>query len=321
MRIFLVFLKKHAVILAGLFAFMLMAMIQWRVQYIKFDWNFVLIFIWSSLSLYTMAQVIIYFKLIRNEELSKLVVNILTFMSISVMVFLFCHYSSADLPLVPYPLVDTYLVKFDAFFHFNVADITDYFRNNLPLVSEFFQYVYMSLEYSAIITLILMPIINWKSYQRLIFMFLFLMALTYIFCYFFPSIGPAYSYPAANFTKQVLAVKNDYLQLRNNPTSHVVSACVSIPSWHVIASLLILSAWWPVKKFGFRYFVTIYSMLLVVSVFITGWHYLADVVASFIFIAIALYVAKKLDMIVPNYDFSMLKPLWNLIKGYKASKL
>ncbi|TNF66649.1 MAG: hypothetical protein EP298_08155 [Gammaproteobacteria bacterium] len=320
MQNFLDFVKKHAVILAGLFAFLLMAMIQWKVQYPLFGWGFVIVFIWSSFSLYIIAQIIKYFKPIRQKELSTLTVNILTFISISLIVYLFCRYSSADLPLVPYPLIDAYLVKFDAFFHFNVADITEYFRVNLPLVSEAFQYIYASLKISTIITLILIPIINWKSYQRLTFMFLFLMALTYIFCYFFPSIGPAYSYPDAYFTKNVIAVKNDYLQLRSNPTSHAVSACVSIPSWHVIGSLLILMAWWPVKKFGFRYFVAIYSSLLIISIFITGWHYLADAIASFIFMGIGLYTAKKLDMTVPTYDFSMLMPLWNIIKGYRINK-
>ncbi|MCF6775774.1 phosphatase PAP2 family protein [Thiotrichales bacterium 19X7-9] len=321
MQAVLCFAKKHVVILSGVTALLFMFMIQWRVQYVHFDWSSVLVYLWASLTLYFSAMIIDYCGVIRNKDLSRLINNLLLYFSIVILIILLCHSSAVDLPLAPYPLIDTYLAQFDAFFHFNVADITDYTRVNWPLVSDFFQYVYASLEISVTLTLILLPIINQKSYQRLAFMFFFLIILTYIFCYFFPAVGPAYVYPESKFNYDMIALKNAYLKLRSDPTSDSVSSCIACPSWHVLSSLLILSSWWPVKKFGVRYIAVIYAVVLIISVFVTGAHYLADVFGSFIFMGVALYLAKKLDMVVPNYDFSMLKPLWNLVKEYKASKL
>ncbi|MCF6764664.1 phosphatase PAP2 family protein [Thiotrichales bacterium 19S3-7] len=316
----LCFFKKHIAMLFAMISLLLLAMIQWRVQYQHFNWSFVLLNVWASVSIYLFAEVIRFFKPLKNKALSELIYYLLTFISFALLVRLFCYYSGTDLPLVPHPLIDSYLVKFDEFFHFNVADIATYVSTNLPKVNEFFNYIYYSLAASVIVTLLLMPLINWKSYQRMIFMFFFLISMTYVFCYFFPSVGPAYSYPNAHFSKIVIFIKDAYLQLRHDPSSAAVAASISCPSWHVLGCLLIVTAWWPIKRFGIRYFVTLYAVLLIISVFTTGWHYLADVVGSFIFMAIALFVARKLKLFVPNYDFRVLQLLAEIIKGHYKKK-
>ncbi|MCF6765227.1 phosphatase PAP2 family protein [Thiotrichales bacterium 19S3-7] len=208
----------------------------------------------------------------------------------------------AGIPLAPHPVIDPYLVKVDSFFHFNIKYIIQ-LSNQFSMVNTLFNDTYLSIEFACILTLGLLPLINWQSYKNLTFMFFNLMTITFIFCYFFPSVGPAYSYHNIKFSNTATDLAASYINLRNNPILSSPSSCISCPSWHVIIALLITISWWPTKKFYIRYFILGYCSLLIFSVFPTGMHYLTDVIASFILVAITYFITYKLFPKVKHYDF------------------
>lgn len=307
------FLKNHIIILFGLVTVICMWLIQSKIHYRYFPTNSTIAIVWIALGLYAIGNILKQNPSKKYVNLRQLSVYLCIWGAFILLIRLYSYHAATDLPLVPYPLIDPYLYHFDEAFGFNVADVMLYTKAHFPDVSGFFDYIYLILPSASIFTLVVLPLVNWRSFERVAFLFFMLMAMTLVFCYFFPSIGPVYSYTHIQFPAPVEALKNAYLHLRNNPSLKPVSACVSCPSWHVLGSLLILMGWWPVKRFGIRYFVLAFCSLLVLSVFITGWHYLADAVGSVVFMIIAMFAARKALGAMPCYDFTVSKLVLKLL--------
>ncbi|MCF6764665.1 phosphatase PAP2 family protein [Thiotrichales bacterium 19S3-7] len=315
------FLKKHSIVLMALVTVLIIFLIQFEVEYARFQWSYYLIRICVGICLYFMGYFIKELPNNRPEAFNQVCYYVFTWFSYATFVNLIGAGGTVDLSLVPFPVIDPYLVKIDHLLGFNVIDIMHYTQTNLPYLHSFLLLVYGTVGNAVSITMIALPLINWKSFERVLFIFYLLFAMTFVFCNFFPSINPAYGYAHTVFPANVTQEAHNYIQFRDYRAINPVIGDVSCPSWHVLIALLAMVGWWPIKRFGIRYLGVIYTILITASVFVTGWHYLVDVLGSFIFIIVGFYAANKLFKEVPDYDFSVLKALIKLIRDYWPDRL
>lgn len=301
-------LRKHKVIIAIIFAYLCMMSFQWLVHYKYFPWNSLLIYLIFGLYLYGFAYLIEKFlpqnaklKLhffYGNKEINKtinlvyLAKYILICVSYVMLIYYLAMHSGLDMPLTPYPVIDDYLVKIDNLFYFNEADIYLFFQVHAKFVYYVFDGIYNQLNFIIALTLICLPFLNRKSFEKISFLFFVLMGMTFIFCYFFPSINPAYYYHDVKFPHLVEQEVRQYLAFKSGESFKAVTGSISCPSWHTLGALLMIIGWWPVKRFKINYIVLTFNLLIIISIFIVGWHYLADAIMSCIFLGVALYLYK-----------------------------
>ncbi|MCF6776961.1 phosphatase PAP2 family protein [Thiotrichales bacterium 19X7-9] len=298
MRQVLNFLKSHINIVIALCVFMMVFINQWVVKYQNFIWLHLILALAFALGVYAFSFLLHWlFDLDNNKRkfsIEFISTKVVGWMPYLILICAIVVYFQKDLPLTPYPRIDAYLHQIDQFFGFNELEVVMYFDHHLAYLLPYIQWVYNQLNNEVMLTIIFLPMFHFKSFERMFRVFFILVGITIIFYYFFPSYGPAYYFTDYRFSHELehqLILEHALLV---DPTQPPVYGVIAAPSWHVISGLLLIAAWWPVKRFGIRYIVLIFNILLILSIFPLGQHYLADALMSFILVPLVYYLDRKL---------------------------
>ncbi len=190
----------------------------------------------------------------------------------------------AFLPMTPHSLINPELKAFDAFFGIDSMGIFRYVSKHAPALMNACFHVYYFLEKAAVLTVVALPLFNFKEAKRLLQIYLISLLLVIPFYYFFPSFGPVIlDDDHHNILAQI--VKSAYLATR---VQHVVhgSAVVAFPSYHVMIAFLMAYGWRQVPIM--RIYAALYAIALCISVIVVAEHYFADVLGAMAFFALSL---------------------------------
>ncbi|MCF6764368.1 phosphatase PAP2 family protein [Thiotrichales bacterium 19S3-7] len=295
------FIKPHINVLIALVVYAMVFINQWVVEDPSFIWWHVALVIILALGFYALSILLKWlfdFKTKKTKySIEYIATAVIAWLPYLILICGIVVYFQMLLPLTPYPRIDPYLHRIDQLFGFDEGGIILDFQNQFSFLSPYFIGIYNQLNTAIILTIALIPIFNWKSFERMFRIFFILIAITIVFYYFLPSYGPVYYFKNIHFNSGIEQMLTSELALEANHSLAPVYGIIACPSWHVLCALLIIFAWWPVKFYGLRYLILVFSILLILSIFPTGEHYLADALCSFILFAIVYSLDKKISAI------------------------
>jgi hypothetical protein len=187
------------------------------------------------------------------------------------------------------PLRDHVYLAIDQSLGINVAKVLAWSsRHTIMTALLRFSYyrLFLLLFYAAIFA---PPIIGMKAYaERFLLGNTFSILLSLPISALFPAVGPWVAYGfAPKDGQRVVELSIAALRGGHQP---IVSGIVCFPSFHVIWAISSAAALWWLKPL--RVPIAVMASLVVVSTVTTGWHYVCDVIAGLIVVAVSLVFAE-----------------------------
>ncbi|OGT51761.1 MAG: hypothetical protein A3E84_05150 [Gammaproteobacteria bacterium RIFCSPHIGHO2_12_FULL_42_13] len=197
----------------------------------------------------------------------------------------------------PFPPIDAWLVKADAFFGINIAAMMAWSHEH-PLFNRFFDLAYNSLGYELFLIPIGLAVFN-KRRPLAIFFISYMISLLVgdLIYYFFPTMAPSgilhspYFLEAQQHTSQRFYQVHHFLPI----TAKGDGGLIAFPSYHVIWAVLL--TYTMIEKKLLFYPLVALNTLIIISTMFLGWHYFSDVISGIVLaigsIGIAAWVYRK----------------------------
>lgn len=194
--------------------------------------------------------------------------------------------------LSPFLPVDLHIIQFESLFDIQMPLILEW-TNQHPIWNKLFSTAYDTLPYQMSL-LPLWVIINgrFNLMDEFYFLMLFTTLLGFSVYYFFPTTAPASMISSPYFKPEQLATGIKFYQIHHQiiPTTNA-GGLIALPSFHVIWALICT---YLIREWTFAWVIlTGINALLISACVLLGWHYLTDVVASFILVGLSYYCLKK----------------------------
>ncbi|WP_058534979.1 phosphatase PAP2 family protein [Legionella saoudiensis] len=193
--------------------------------------------------------------------------------------------------LTPFPLIDRHIVKLESFMGINTPAIVGW-TNEHPLFRTLLSAIYDSLSYQmSIIPLFVLFSCRVHLMREYYFLLLFTVLIGFGFYYFFPTAAPASIFNHALFESSQIATGLKFTELHHHivPTTNE-GGLIAFPSFHAIWAILCVNLLreWPIACIV----LAIINLMLIASCVLLGWHYITDIVGSFIVLFISYFALK-----------------------------
>ncbi len=193
----------------------------------------------------------------------------------------------------PFAVIDAHLLKFDQFFGFSTLKLMSW-AYHYPWLSHGLKEAYDSWFFELALTPLFLALLNDRvEIDRFIIATFIAFLIAGGIYYFWPTIAPAGVLSSSYFMQSQHDLVQRFYEVHHHLRLTVFDGgIIAFPSCHVINSLIVLYAWR-------RYRWVFYPLLIIniCSIFATmalGYHYLADVLAGFLFAYISVKLATLL---------------------------
>ena len=192
----------------------------------------------------------------------------------------------------PFQPIDTWLIQFDQMLGFSTPQALEVGHSS-PLIYDSLYLAYNSLMGQLIIVPSVVffcrgqtPVID-NYFKQLLICGLIGM----LIYYFLPTVGPAHYFDSAYFSAQEHNTFLKFYEVHHDlPVLSPTGGIIAFPSFHVIWALLVT---WVARSLKWLlYPLVVINVLLVLATLLLGWHYLVDVIASFVLVAVAIRLTK-----------------------------
>lgn len=254
----------------------------------------------ATIPLIFLSLLVVYFRDIVSERVG-LVIHTFAFYCLALSAGLLL---AAGIQVTPFPTIDHWLLAADLSLGFHQSALITAV-SHIHWLQQIFYWAYDML----IPELTLVPfVMAFLLCKRSVWVFLFSMVTTYLvgtlIYYFFPTAAPASVIHNPHFT---YAMHDTYLKFYEIHHHLKVTATdgglIAFPSFHVIWACLVVYATRH-KKWLF-YPALICNAFLIGSTVCLGWHYLLDVLASFVIAGAGITIAEKLYSYCKNGGYLM----------------
>lgn len=183
----------------------------------------------------------------------------------------------------PFSPIDHQLIALEATYGIHIAEIF-LWTLQYPFLIKLLNCVYNTLPYQMALCPILVIFFKNNStvYLREYYFLLFITTLLgFSIYYFYPTVGPASSVKGVNFFQEQYATGIKFTEIHQHLTpSTNLGGLIAFPSFHVIWAWLCL---YLVRSFRILFgLLFVVNLSLVASCVLLGWHYLVDILGSFI---------------------------------------
>ncbi len=190
--------------------------------------------------------------------------------------------------LTPFPTIDKGIISFEEFFGIHMSSIMTW-TNEHSNFKILLGIIYDSLPYQmSILPLIIIAAGRFYLIKEYYFLLLFTTLLGFSFYYFFPTTAPASMINSPFFSPAQIATGLKFNQIHHHitPTTNE-GGLIALPSFHTIWALLgvYLLKEWTVPCV----LLLIINCFLIASCVLLGWHYVIDIIAAIILVAISYY--------------------------------
>lgn len=187
----------------------------------------------------------------------------------------------------PFAIIDHHLVRFDRSLGVDVTHLMAW-AYQYPFLLKVLTFSYDSWYFQIIVTPLIMALLKKSEVINRYYMgvFISLVFITFIF-YFFPTIAPAGVMQSPYFGEDQYHLVQRFNEIHQRlPITVFDGGVIGFPSPHVILSLLVLVAWRKIKIVFYP--LIILNAFLILATMALGYHYLADVLASAVIVALVL---------------------------------
>jgi len=193
----------------------------------------------------------------------------------------------------PFPTIDLNLVKIDAFLGFSTPGVVNWTMSH-PTIKVIFEYCYDALD----IELFVAPmIIVWLGEKETVQHFFVMICLGFLMAcliyYFLPTAAPVSVFKNVSFLPQEHFTSTKYFEIHHYlPLTVHDSSLIAFPSMHVVWAMALL--YLVHRHFWLFYPLLILNSLVILATMFLGWHYLTDVIAGMLVMAISAYLGREL---------------------------
>lgn len=215
--------------------------------------------------------------------------------------------------LTPSPWVLSYqLLHIDQWMGFHQIHVMHWMGRHLQL-AQTFAWAYESWGWQALLVAPVLTIC--KQFPRACYFLFYSTILSLVFCLIYviwPSLSPAAALPEHIFADSCYACIHRFELLRHHHY-YAFGTCglIDFPSYHAAIAMLAIWACWRIK--GLNLIVIILNTWIILATFLLGYHFLVDVIASFVIVAAMLLIGNK-KAVQKNGSFK--KIFLKLIKQY-----
>mgnify|MGYP003956335593 CR=1 FL=1 len=198
-------------------------------------------------------------------------------------------YGCGAISSTPFPLIDHSLLHFDKLIHFNTLTAITWTHEHQH-IHRVLRFAYDMWAFETVGIPILCAVIGDRDLLvRYINAILIANIIGSLIYYFFPSCGPASILHSSYFPHEELIVYPAYVMIHKAlPLHDMLVPLIAFPSFHVIHAVIFccaLKKYWPINKPEWRIpliALFIINCLLIISTFMLGHHYIADVFGGFV---------------------------------------
>ena len=195
---------------------------------------------------------------------------------------------TSAIQLTPFPPIDKTLLSIEHFIHSDSRLYLQFIYQH-PQLLEILKYVYSFLDLEICSALLLMVIFyDPNSQSEFIFLLLSTCLVGFTFYYFFPTTAPASVIENKLFMQVQRSTFLKFYEVHHNiPGTTLAGGLIAMPSFHAIWAILC-------QYYFFRWpwialFLLPINILILISCVMLGWHYLVDIIASFIICTPLIY--------------------------------
>lgn len=245
----------------------------------------------SKLILYSVGISLFIVWIYRHKlPIYQLWIEFLWFLLIYASIFLITYAAQ----FTPFEPIDTWLIHGENLMHIDVVSIVTWTQMH-PVFKSLLEWCYGFLNIELFLVVLLMLLLEkWHRLRAYLFMMLLGAFIGFVIYYFFPTTGPASQLNSPFFTKEQYAVALKFIQIHSyQPNVTLAAGMVAFPSFHTICSLLLLYLVFELRKL-FIILLPINS-LIITSTILLGWHYLVDILCSFIIFFVCYCYYKNIS--------------------------
>ena len=198
-------------------------------------------------------------------------------------------FSSTAIQYTPFKPIDHHIIALEKWLHISGKDYITWLHQHGVLLQQFetiYQVIGLELIAFPIAAILLKKYDYLYEYYSLM---LIAALLGYVFYYFFPTTGPASMFDIPYFSEEQLATGLKFREIHQyKQPSTMAGGMIAMPSFHVIWSCLIAycTRFQPIVCSV----VVIINTLIIISCVLLGWHYVLDIVGSFLTVILALWI-------------------------------
>ncbi|KTD15594.1 hypothetical protein Lgra_0260 [Legionella gratiana] len=194
--------------------------------------------------------------------------------------------------LTPFPPIDKSIVNFENYLHLPMDSLVVW-TNNHPKFKYLLGVTYDSLTYQmSILPLFVIFTCHFHLVREYYFYLLCTTLIGFSFYYFFPTTAPASILNSTLFSISQIATGLKFEQIHHYiiPTTND-GGLIALPSFHAIWAILCVNL---VRDWKIIWVaLSIINLFLIASCVLLGWHYLTDILGSFIVLLISYYFFNK----------------------------
>lgn len=186
----------------------------------------------------------------------------------------------------PFRTVDRTLHAFDGVLHLDVSHSMTWLQD-YPRLEQWLWFCYKYLTCEIILVPLLVILAGKIEHLHEYYFLMLTTALTgFMIYYFFPTMAPASILDNPRFIADQYATGFKFWQIHHYvPPTTARGGMISLPSYHVIWALLNLRL---LRMWAWLYYpMWIYTVSLIASCVLLGWHYYVDIAASFMLVGLA----------------------------------
>lgn len=198
--------------------------------------------------------------------------------------------------VTPFSPIDPSLVKIDQYLGVDMPQILHFVHNNVYL-NSLLSYAYAFLTPELTFTMLYLIFFYEKRSQELfIFLMLSSALVGFSIYYFLPTIAPASIINSPFFLndQHQTHIKFELIHNYLPAPQSLAGGLIAMPSFHCIWAL-ICQYYLMMRSKVIGYLVLPLNISLILSCLLLGWHYLIDIIASFIIVLSLIILAKRLS--------------------------
>ncbi len=206
-------------------------------------------------------------------------------------VLLVIAFATNAVQLTPFAPIDRQILAFEKLFGINLLNLVIWAKE-YKLLLDILYIAYDFLTYQMVILPLCAIVLGMRDELREYYILLLLTILIgFSFYYFYPTTAPASVFPQEYFSSSQVATGLKFTQIHNHLLpSTIEGGLIALPSFHVIWAWLSL---YLIRRIRILFaFLVPINILIVLSCVLLGWHYLSDVLASVLVLAIASFIYK-----------------------------
>lgn len=203
---------------------------------------------------------------------------------------------TSTIQLTPFPIIDEQLVIADKWLNVDMPAILSFVHQH-PYLNTGLTWAYQLLTPELFATLLLAAIFaDKRSQSELVFLLLSSAYIGFTFYYFFPSTAPATLINSPYFLAEQhqTHIKFDLIHDGLPSPYSLEGGLIAMPSYHCI--WILICQYYLMRWKWLGYALLPFNTWLIISCLCLGWHYLVDIIVSFIIVLSLIFLTKKITI-------------------------